>query len=177
MGAHRGREVMGRIDGRRSGSSCCRALNKLGSRRLWRRWRALRARRKSDRRRHRLGMEIPRRGRFRDRERQRSREVGQALSAEGRRGSAAAAASAPKQRARSELHPPAWPKLPRRKTAVLRDGNPRREPLDPTREADRSRRCHSTPQAFERAARPRPKGRWETEREPEAPGEPCGTIL
>lgn len=91
-------------------------------------------------------------GSRRDMRCQRFVSVGQALSAEGRRGSSRERCEA--QAPRIERHPPVGPKLPRRKTPRHRTrGVPQRELPGPTCEANHQRRCRAAPQTPLREAR------------------------
>jgi len=95
-----------------------------------------------------------------------------------RRGSVATAAGEPKRPSRSEPHPPACPKLSRRKTATLCDGirgaNRRVRRVEPTAHDDvRSALSYVGARSEWLATVERPRRK----RVPEASGEPSGTIL
>jgi len=165
-----------RADGRRPGSSRQRALNKRVERRLWQVRRSPRARRQSGR------LATP----ARDGDPQSEPRLRQRVSEVMRGGLGSLSRRAQRvcgQRAianhgkRSEPRPPVWPKLPRRKTAVLHDGIP----CGANRSPDARNRSLTTMPLGARSARaggsPPTERSKATEREPEAPGEPCGTIL
>jgi hypothetical protein len=134
---HRGRKIAGQADGRRLGSFRGRALNQRNRRAALAKRYGSQARRKSGERGRWQGKEFP------GRRRRATGDVrGRGFCGSGFPSRRAQEVTQPPQRRqalRRALHPQTRPKLSRLKIATSRDGTPRREPSDPTREIDSAR--------------------------------------